>query len=78
MLLYFNITLGDYGGCELQPATGCPPGLDCLLSINQLFIKQDVEMLEGECLISGHINRFKCPTYKKLGKIVYEYFTRVS
>lgn len=30
-----------------QPIPGCPPGLEYLTSVDQLLVKQQVELLEG-------------------------------
>ena len=29
------------------PSTGCPPGLEYLTAIDQLIVKQQIELLEG-------------------------------
>lgn len=33
----------------MQPPPNCPPGLEYLTQIDQLIVKQQVELLEGEC-----------------------------
>ena len=51
-----------------QPPPGCPPGLQYLAMIDQLVVKQKVELLEA---FSGFETNNKYKIFNSLGQMVY-------
>lgn len=38
-----------------EPIAGCPPGLEYLTMVDQLLVKQQIELLEGLCYAINHL-----------------------